>query len=105
MAPVECFAQPPLSAIGWAQSGFPVVCRRPRARPRFALRMAGDAAASSPAVFASPPSETVAETAPISSLRNVSYSIGGVTVIEGVSLELFENEVVAVLGPSGSGKR
>lgn len=43
--------------------------------------------------------------ASISSLRDVSYTIGGVTVVEGVSLDLRAGEIVAILGPSGSGKR
>lgn len=40
----------------------------------------------------------------ISSLQNVSYDISGVRVIEDVSLELCDGEIVCILGPSGSGK-
>eukprot|EP00172_Hildenbrandia_rubra_P003952 Plantae.Rhodophyta-Hildenbrandia_rubra.ctg7109.p1 GENE.Plantae.Rhodophyta-Hildenbrandia_rubra.ctg7109~~Plantae.Rhodophyta-Hildenbrandia_rubra.ctg7109.p1 ORF type:complete len:563 (+),score=79.35 Plantae.Rhodophyta-Hildenbrandia_rubra.ctg7109:262-1950(+) len=40
----------------------------------------------------------------ISSLENVSYDIGGVTVVEDVSLEMRAGEIVCILGPSGSGK-
>ena len=40
----------------------------------------------------------------ISSLRNVSYDVSGVRVVEDVSLDLYEGEIVCILGPSGSGK-
>lgn len=40
----------------------------------------------------------------ISSLENVSYDVAGVRVIEDVSLELRDGEIVCILGPSGSGK-
>lgn len=40
----------------------------------------------------------------ISSLENVSFDISGVRVIEDVSLELRDGEIVCLLGPSGSGK-
>lgn len=40
----------------------------------------------------------------ISSLENVSYDVAGVRVIEDISLDLFDGEIVCILGPSGSGK-
>lgn len=40
----------------------------------------------------------------ISALRDISYIVGGVTVVEGVNLDLHDGEIVALLGPSGSGK-
>lgn len=40
----------------------------------------------------------------ISSLEGVSYDIGDVRVVEDVSLELRDGEIVCMLGPSGSGK-
>lgn len=40
----------------------------------------------------------------ISSLENVSFDVGGVRVIDDVSLELRDGEIVCILGPSGSGK-
>lgn len=52
------------------------------------------------------PSTTVTPVprATISSLEHVSYDIGGVRVIDDVSLDLKEGEIVCILGPSGSGK-
>lgn len=71
------------------------------------MRMAADARISADARASRSSTEEgkTSQKAPISSLRDVSYTIGGVSVIEGVSLDLYENEIVAVLGPSGSGKR
>lgn len=40
----------------------------------------------------------------ISSLENVSFDVSGVRVVEDVSLELRDGEIVCILGPSGSGK-
>ncbi len=37
-------------------------------------------------------------------LENVSHSYGNVEVLEGISLEVKEGEIVAIIGPSGCGK-
>lgn len=58
-----------------------------------------------PTVFATSSEITALKPrAVISSLENVSYDVGGVCVIDDVSLELFDGEIVCILGPSGSGK-
>jgi hypothetical protein len=69
-------------------------------------RMAATSPASRHAAVQSAGADALAaQPAAISALRNVSYAIGGVSVVEGVSLDLIEGEIVAILGPSGSGKR
>lgn len=42
--------------------------------------------------------------APAIQFQNVSFAYSGVTVLSGISLELAENDFVAVIGPSGCGK-
>ncbi len=37
-------------------------------------------------------------------LEDVTYAVGGATILEGVTLDLGAGETVAVVGPSGSGK-
>lgn len=49
-----------------------------------------------------PASETKREV--VSSLERVSYDVSGVRVVEDVTLELHDGEIVCILGPSGSGK-
>lgn len=74
-------------------------CRRPRPSARLATR-----AQSSTLPKTEPVRETT-EKPVISSLRNVSYEVGGgVTVVEEISLDIYEGEIVCMLGPSGSGK-
>jgi ABC-type polar amino acid transport system ATPase subunit len=43
-------------------------------------------------------------TAPIIRVRDLTLRYGGFTALDGVSLEVFEGEVIVVCGPSGSGK-
>jgi polar amino acid transport system ATP-binding protein len=43
-------------------------------------------------------------TDPVLSVRGVVKRYGGVTVLDGISLDVHEHEVVAVIGSSGSGK-
>ena len=38
------------------------------------------------------------------SVENVRKSFGGLPVLKGISLEVRQGEVLAVIGPSGSGK-
>ncbi len=42
--------------------------------------------------------------APVLTVRDVRKSFGGTVALDGVSLDVFEGEVVALIGPSGSGK-
>jgi branched-chain amino acid transport system ATP-binding protein len=41
---------------------------------------------------------------PVLSLRNVSMGFGGLTVIDGLDLDVGEREIVSVIGPNGAGK-
>ena len=41
---------------------------------------------------------------PVMAARDLGFSYGSEAVIEGVSLELREGEMVGVVGPNGSGK-
>jgi len=43
-------------------------------------------------------------TPPLLSLRNVSMGFGGLTVIDGLDLDVGEREIVSVIGPNGAGK-
>ena len=47
---------------------------------------------------------TAAETAPVLELRNIETYYGPVMAIRGVSLKVFDRQVVAVLGANGAGK-
>jgi D-xylose transport system ATP-binding protein len=47
---------------------------------------------------------TVAHRAPIVEMRNISVAFGGVHAVEGVSIDLFEGEVVGLVGGNGAGK-
>ena len=38
-------------------------------------------------------------------LRELKKSFGGTTVLQGVDLTVQQGDVIAVIGPSGSGKR
>lgn len=49
-----------------------------------------------------PASDTKREV--VSSVERVSYDVSGVRVVEDVTLELHDGEIVCILGPSGSGK-
>jgi ABC-type branched-subunit amino acid transport system ATPase component len=42
--------------------------------------------------------------APLLSLRNVTMSFGGLTVIDELDLDVQEREIVSVIGPNGAGK-
>jgi ABC-type glutathione transport system ATPase component len=90
------FVSAPAPAVPGAGAR-PRVCRRASRRVR---------------MTAAPAQTTISPQAPgassgvaISALRDVSYSVGGVSVVEGVNLDLLDGEIVALLGPSGSGKR
>jgi branched-chain amino acid transport system ATP-binding protein len=41
---------------------------------------------------------------PLLELRNVTKSFGGLTVIDGLTLDVDEREIVSVIGPNGAGK-
>lgn len=95
-----CFATVPAGSFTGV-SVQPVGHRNACRRTAFRTRMT-----AAPAQTTIPTStrETSAVTA-ISALRDVSYSVSGVSVVEGVNLDLHDGEIVAILGPSGSGKR
>ncbi len=42
--------------------------------------------------------------APVVSVRDVSLSFSGVTALQGVDFDVFEDELFAVIGPNGAGK-
>ena len=42
--------------------------------------------------------------APLLSLRDVSMSFGGLTVIDELDLDVQEREILSVIGPNGAGK-
>lgn len=44
------------------------------------------------------------ENVPMVQFRNVSKRFGGLTVLEGLDLDIAEGEMVSIIGPSGSGK-
>jgi ABC-type branched-subunit amino acid transport system ATPase component len=42
--------------------------------------------------------------APLLELRDLSVSFGGLTAVDGLNLEVGENEIVSLIGPNGAGK-
>lgn len=41
---------------------------------------------------------------PLCDVRAVTVRFGGVTALDGVTMELLEGELVALIGPNGAGK-
>lgn len=93
-----------------ASSKHSVTNRRPRhlvQRPPTRTRTHAQSAApsSSPATVKVGTEQKSNDKTVISSLEDVSYKVGGgVTVVEDISLDIYEGEIVCMLGPSGSGK-
>jgi branched-chain amino acid transport system ATP-binding protein len=46
----------------------------------------------------------VKSTAPVLSVQQLGYQVGGFTIVDGVSFELQSGEFVSVIGPNGAGK-
>ena len=77
---------------------------RPARRPRATLQPHASTSAPATPTTAST-LQNLPEKTVISSLSNVSYVVGNnVTVVEDVSLDVCDGEIVCMLGPSGSGK-
>lgn len=75
---------------------------RPRPRHVAVLRSSTSHSPAQPSSSIPSPQDALGKV--ISSLENVSYDVAGVRVVENVSLELRDGEIVCILGPSGSGK-
>jgi branched-chain amino acid transport system ATP-binding protein len=46
----------------------------------------------------------VKSTAPVLTVQNLGYQVGGFTIVDGVSFQLEPGEFVSVIGPNGAGK-
>ncbi|GAB0496898.1 hypothetical protein MMPV_008219 [Pyropia vietnamensis] len=85
----------------------PPPLRRRVARTPVVTAVSPAAAGSSTAAAGSSTAAVPVPGAPgatITSLEHVGFSVAGVNVIEDVSLDIREGEIVCLLGPSGSGK-
>ena len=96
-----------VTAAPFALGGRCRVLACPRGRPGAAAAARVCATAASPAASSAaatrlPPPGTPGAT--ITALDHVGFTVSGVTVIDDVSLDIREGEIVCLLGPSGSGK-
>lgn len=56
------------------------------------------------AIHTSPTGDSTFSAAPVLRLRDLGWSVGGATIVEEVSFDVFEGEFLAFIGPNGAGK-